>query len=75
MMPTWLMLFQIIISILLIGAVLFKNRKESAGGGVFRGGAFADHKGKKGKEVLLLRLTTGIAVLFMISSVMISILK
>lgn len=74
-MPTWLMLVQIIISILLIGVVLFQTRKESAGGGIFGGGTFADHKGKKGKEVLLLRLTTGIAVLFMVSSVMISIFK
>ena len=55
---------------------VFQTRKESAGGGgIFGGGTFADHKGKKGKEVLLLRLTTGIAVLFMVSSVMISIFK
>ncbi len=74
-MPTWLMLIQIIISVMLIGVVLFQTRKASSGGGIFGGGTFADHRGRKGKEVLLLKLTTAIAVLFMISSIMISIYK
>ena len=73
-MPTWLMLIQIILSIALIAVVLFQSRKASQGGGIFGGGSFAEHRGRKGKEVLLLRLTTGIAILFMISSIFMSIL-
>jgi len=74
-MPTWLMLIQIFISIALIAVVLFQSRKVSQGGGIFGGGTFADHRGRKGKEILLLRITTAIAILFMISSIMISIYK
>ena len=74
-MPTWLMLIQIFISIALIAVVLFQTRKASQGGGIFGGGTFADHKGKKGTEALLLKITTAIAVLFMVSSIMISIYK
>ncbi len=73
-MPTWLMLIQIILSIALIAVVLFQSRKASQGGGIFGGGSFAEHRGRKGKEVLLLRLTTGIAILFMVSSIFMSIL-
>jgi len=69
------MVIQIIISLLLIIVVLFQTRKEGAGGGIFGGGTFADHRGRKGKEVLLLKLTTAIATLFIVSSVLISILK
>lgn len=72
-MPTWLMLIQIILSIALIAVVLFQSRKASQGGGIFGGGSFAEHRGRKGKEVLLLRLTTGIAILFMVSSIFMSI--
>lgn len=74
-MPTWLMLMQIIISIALIAVVLFQTRKASQGGGIFGGGTFADHKGRKGKEALLLKVTTAIAILFMFSSIMISIYR
>ncbi len=72
-MPTWLMWIQITISIVLIAVVLFQTRKASPGGGIFGGGTFADHRGRKGKEALLLKITTAIAILFMISSIMISI--
>ena len=72
-MPTWLMSIQIILSIALIAVVLFQSRKASQGGGIFGGGSFAEHRGRKGKEVLLLRLTTGIAILFMVSSIFMSI--
>jgi preprotein translocase subunit SecG len=72
-MPTWLMLVQIVLSIALIAVVIFQNRKASQGGGVFGGGTFAEHRGRKGKEVLLLKLTTAIAVLFMLSSILMSI--
>ena len=72
-MPTWLMLIQIILSVALIAVVLFQSRKASQGGGIFGGGSFAEHRGRKGKEVLLLRLTTGIAILFMVSSIFMSI--
>jgi preprotein translocase subunit SecG len=68
------MLIQIILSIALIAVVLFQSRKASQGGGIFGGGSFAEHRGRKGKEVLLLRLTTGIAILFMVSSIFMSIL-
>ena len=74
-MPTWLMVMQIAISIALISVVLFQTRKASQGGGIFGGGTFADHKGRKGKEVLLLKVTTAIAILFMFSSIMISIYR
>jgi protein translocase SecG subunit len=74
-MPTWLMLIQIATSIALIGVVLFQSRKAGQGGGIFGGGTFADHRGRKGKEVLLLKVTTAIAVLFMFSSIMISIYR
>ncbi|MDD4364011.1 MAG: preprotein translocase subunit SecG [Atribacterota bacterium] len=74
-MPTWLMLIQIIISIALIGVVLFQSRKAGQGGGVFGGSTFADHRGRKGSEVLLMKITTAIAILFMVSSIMISIYK
>jgi preprotein translocase subunit SecG len=67
------MLIQIILSIALIAVVLFQSRKASQGGGIFGGGSFAEHRGRKGKEVLLLRLTTGIAILFMVSSIFMSI--
>ncbi len=72
-MPTWLMSIQVILSIALIAVVLFQSRKASQGGGIFGGGSFAEHRGRKGKEVLLLRLTTGIAILFMVSSIFMSI--
>jgi preprotein translocase subunit SecG len=74
-MPTWLMLIQITISIALIVIVLYQTRKASQGGGIFGGGTFAEHKGRKGKEALLLKVTTAIAILFMLSSVMIIIYK
>ncbi len=73
-MPTWLMLIQILLSIALIAVVLFQSRKASQGGGIFGGGTFAEHRGRKGKEVFLLRLTTTIAVLFMVSSILMSII-
>ncbi len=72
-MPTWLMLIQIILSAALIAVVLFQSRKVSPGGGIFGGGTFAEHRGRKGKEVFLLRLTTAIAILFMVSSILMSI--
>ncbi len=72
-MPTWLMLIQIILSTALIAVVLFQSRKASPGGGIFGGGTFAEHRGRKGKEVFLLKLTTAIAILFMVSSVFMSI--
>ncbi len=73
-MPTWLMVIQIILSVALIAVVLFQSRKVSSGGGIFGGGTFAEHRGRKGKEVFLLRLTTAIAVLFMVSSILMSII-
>ncbi|MFZ2330174.1 MAG: preprotein translocase subunit SecG [Atribacterota bacterium] len=72
-MPTWLMLIQIILSTALIAVVLFQSRKASPGGGIFGGGSFAEHRGRKGKEVFLLKLTTAIAILFMLSSIFMSI--
>lgn len=71
-MPTWLMFIQIIISIILIVVVLFQTRKASPGGGIFGGATFADHRGRKGRDVLLLKLTTAVAILFMVSSILMS---
>jgi len=67
------MLIQIILSTALIAVVLFQSRKASPGGGIFGGGSFAEHRGRKGKEVFLLKLTTAIAILFMLSSIFMSI--
>jgi protein translocase SecG subunit len=74
-MPTWLMLIQIITSLALIGVVLFQSRKAGQGGGIFGGGTFANHSGRKGKEALLLKITTTISVLYMVSSILISIIR
>ncbi len=70
-----LMIAQIIISIALILAVVLQVRKTSKASGIFGGGTTADYRGKKGKEGFLVKLTTGIAVLFMVSSLLLSLIK
>jgi preprotein translocase subunit SecG len=50
-------------------------RKSSSASGVFGGGTTADYGGKKGKEAFLMKLTTVIAVLFMLSSLLIGLIK
>ncbi|MBN2396006.1 MAG: preprotein translocase subunit SecG [Candidatus Atribacteria bacterium] len=74
-MPTWLMLIQITISLALIVIVLFQSRKTGQGGGIFGGETFAEHRGRKGQEVLLLKVTTAVAALFILSSIIIIIYK
>ena len=70
-----LMVFQIVISIALILAVVLQARKTSRASGIFGGGTTADYSGKKGKEGFLVKLTTGLAVLFMVSSLLLSLIK
>jgi preprotein translocase subunit SecG len=74
-MPVALMVVQIIISIALILVVILQARKSSRASGIFGGGTTADYGGKKGKEAFLMKLTTVIAVLFMLSSFLLSLIK
>ncbi len=74
-MPIALMIIQIIISIALILTVILQHRKSSKASGIFGGGTTADYGGKKGKEAFLMKLTTGVAVLFMFSSLLLSLIK
>jgi preprotein translocase subunit SecG len=69
------MIIQIIISIALILTVILQHRKSSKASGIFGGGTTADYGGKKGKEAFLMKLTTGVAVLFMFSSLLLSLIK
>lgn len=74
-MPIALMVVQIVISIALILVVILQARKSSRASGIFGGGTTADYGGKKGKEAFLMKLTTAIAVLFMLSSLLLSLIK
>jgi len=74
-MPVALMVIQIVISIALILVVILQARKSSRASGIFGGGTTADYGGKKGKEAFLMKLTTVIAVLFMFSSLLLSLIK
>jgi preprotein translocase subunit SecG len=74
-MPISLIVIQIIVSIALILVVILQVRKSSSASGVFGGGTTADYGGKKGKEAFLMKLTTAIAVLFMLSSLLIGLIK
>jgi preprotein translocase subunit SecG len=74
-MPISLIVIQIIVSIALILVVILQVRKSSSASGVFGGGTTADHGGKKGREAFLMKLTTAIAVLFMLSSLLIGLIK
>jgi len=69
------MIIQITISIALILTVILQHRKSSKASGIFGGGTTADYGGKKGKEAFLMKLTTVIAVLFMLSSLLLSLIK
>jgi len=74
-MPVALMVIQIIISIALILVVILQVRKSSRASGIFGGGTTADYGGKKGREAFLMKLTTVVAVLFMLSSLLLSLIK
>jgi preprotein translocase subunit SecG len=74
-MPIALMIIQITISIALILTVILQHRKSSKASGIFGGGTTADYGGKKGKEAFLMKLTTVVAVLFMVSSLLLSLIK
>jgi len=74
-MPVALMVIQIVISIALILVVILQARKSSRASGIFGGGTTADYGGKKGKEAFLIKLTTVVAVLFMLSSLLLSLIK
>lgn len=74
-MPIALMIIQIATSIALILTVILQHRKSSRASGIFGGGTTADYGGKKGKEAFLMKLTTVVAVLFMVSSLLLSLIK
>ena len=74
-MSTGLMIIQIIISIALILTVVLQVRKSSKASGIFGGGTTADYGGKKGREAFLVKLTTAVAILFMVSSLLLSLIK
>ena len=74
-MPVALMVIQIGISIALILVVILQARKSRRASGIFGGGTTADYGGKKGKEAFLMKLTTFVAVLFMLSSLLLSLIK
>ncbi|MBC8499539.1 MAG: preprotein translocase subunit SecG [Candidatus Atribacteria bacterium] len=74
-MPVALMVIQIVISIALILVVILQVRKSSRASGIFGGGTTADYGGKKGRGAFLMKLTTAIAVLFMLSSLLLSLIK
>ncbi|MEA1940380.1 MAG: preprotein translocase subunit SecG [Candidatus Caldatribacteriota bacterium] len=74
-MSTGIMLIQIAISLALILTVVLQVRKSSKASGIFGGGTTADHGGKKGKEAFLVKLTTVVAVLFMVSSLLLNLIK
>jgi len=74
-MPAGLMAIQISISIALILVVILQHRKSSRASGIFGGGTTADYGGKKGREAFLMKLTTIVAVLFMVSSLLLSLIK
>ncbi|MCK5768549.1 MAG: preprotein translocase subunit SecG [Candidatus Atribacteria bacterium] len=74
-MSIGLMIIQIVISIALILTVVLQVRKTSKASGIFGGGTTADHSGKKGKEAFLVKITTGVAILFMVSSLLLSFIK
>jgi len=74
-MSIGLMIIQIAISIALILTVVLQVRKTSKASGIFGGGTTADYSGKKGKEAFLVKITTGVAILFMVSSLLLSFIK
>ncbi|MEN3189765.1 MAG: preprotein translocase subunit SecG [Atribacterota bacterium] len=74
-MSTVLMSIQIIISIALILTVILQQRKSSRASGIFGGGTTADYGGKKGREAFLIKLTAIVAILFMLSSLLLSLIK
>jgi len=74
-MSTGLMIIQIVISIALILTVVLQVRKSSKASGIFGGGTTADYGGKKGREAFLVKLTTAVAILFMVSSLLLSLIK
>ncbi|HBY56834.1 MAG TPA: preprotein translocase subunit SecG [Candidatus Atribacteria bacterium] len=69
------MSIQIIISIALILTVILQQRKSSRASGIFGGGTTADYGGKKGREAFLIKLTAIVAILFMLSSLLLSLIK
>lgn len=62
-------LFQVIISILLIVAILMQNRGSSLGSG-FGGDSFASYHTKRGFEKFLVRATVFLAFFFLLLSLL-----
>ena len=55
--------------------MILQQRKVSRASGIFGGGTTADYGGKKGREAFLMKLTIIIAILFMLSSLLLSLIK
>ncbi len=62
-------LFQVIVSILLIVAILMQNRGSSLGSG-FGGDSFASYHTKRGFEKFLVRATIFLSFLFLLLSLL-----
>lgn len=74
-MTTVLSIIHILISLGLIAAVVFQHRKQGVASGIFGGGTVADRSGKKRKiDEFFAKLTTGLAVAFMVLSLLLVIL-
>ena len=74
-MITALSIIHICVSLGLIAAVVFQHRKQSVASGIFGGGTVADRRGKRRKiDEFFAKLTTGLAVTFMILSLLLVIL-
>lgn len=73
-MRTALIAFQFIVSIMLIAVVLLQPSKGE-GLGAIGGGARMFFYKEKGWEALLSKVTTVVAVLFLVSSILLTIVK
>lgn len=68
-MPSYFVIAQILISILLIAVILMQA--GSSQGGVFGGGGGGAYRTKRGLEKTLFRLTIVLAILFVVTSVLV----
>ncbi len=70
-----LSVIHILVSLGLITSVIFQHRKQSVASGIFGGGTVADRSGKRRKiDEFFAKLTTALAVVFMIFSILLVIL-
>ncbi len=74
-MATFLLILHIIVSFLLIFIVLIQGGKGAEMGAAFGGGSGQTLFGSRGTTSFLSKMTTGIAVLFMVTSLMLAIVN